>query len=110
MDYRNDSTFLDRQVWTNSVDPDQSKLFAIPSAPFGRMIHHSVVKPWFTASAFCKLPSIYVFSYFPFGFEGRMWDPIVSVPDYCLSFYFVQIKSTAIFLGVRIFRICMVHQ
>ena len=42
----------------------------------------------FTASAFRKLPSIYVFSYFPFGFEGRMWDPIVSVPDRCLSFYF----------------------
>ena len=41
------------------------------------------------ATAFCKLPSIYVFSYFPFGFEGRMWDPIViSVPDHCLSFYF----------------------
>ena len=36
----------------------------------------------FTASAFCKLPSIYVFSYFPFGFEGRMWDLIVLVPDH----------------------------
>ena len=33
-------------------------------------------------------PSIYVFSYFPFGFEGRMSDLIVSVPDHCLSFYF----------------------
>ena len=21
------------------------------------------------------------------GFEGRIWDLIVSVPDYCLSFY-----------------------
>ena len=42
----------------------------------------------FTASAFRKLPSIYVFSYFPFGFEGRMWDLIVSVPDHCLSFHF----------------------
>ena len=42
----------------------------------------------FTASAFRKLPSIYVFSYFPFGFEDRMWDLIVSVPDHCLSFYF----------------------
>ena len=42
----------------------------------------------FTASAFRKLPSIYVFSYFPFGFEGRVWDLIVSVPDHCLSFYF----------------------
>ena len=31
---------------------------------------------------------ICVFSYFPFIFEGRMWDLIVSVPDHCLSFYF----------------------
>ena len=31
--------------------------------------------------------SVYVFSYFPFGFEGRIWDLIVSVPDHCLSFY-----------------------
>ena len=30
----------------------------------------------------------YLFSYFPFGFEGRMWDLIVSVPDHCSSFYF----------------------
>ena len=42
----------------------------------------------FTPSAFRKLPSIYVFSYFPFGFEGRIWDLIVSVPDHCLYFYF----------------------
>ena len=32
-----------------------------------------------------------VFSYFPFGCEGRMWDVIVSVPDRCLSFYFVKL-------------------
>ena len=43
---------------------------------------------WFSMSAFRKLPSIYVISYFPFGFEGRMWDLIVSVPDHCLPFYF----------------------
>ena len=43
----------------------------------------------FAASAFRKLSSIYVFSYFPLGFEGRIWDLIVSVPDHCLSFYFV---------------------
>ena len=35
-----------------------------------------------------KLLSVYVFSYFPLDFEGRMWDLIVSVPDHCLSFYF----------------------
>ena len=44
----------------------------------------------FTASAFCKLLSIYVFSCIPFGFEGRMWDLIVSVPDHCLSFYLTE--------------------
>ena len=42
----------------------------------------------FTASAFRKLRSVYVFSYFHFGFESRMWDLIVSVPDHCLSLYF----------------------
>ena len=42
----------------------------------------------FAARAFRGLPSVYVFSYFSFGFEGRMWDLIVSVPDHCLSFYF----------------------
>ena len=49
----------------------------------------------FTASAFRKLPSIYIFSYFPFGFESRMWDLIVSVPDHCLSFYFGDSLRTA---------------
>ena len=34
-----------------------------------------------TASAFRKLLSMYAFSCFPFSFEGRMWDLIVSVPD-----------------------------
>ena len=29
-----------------------------------------------------------VFSYFPFSFESRMLDLIVSVPDHRLSFYF----------------------
>ena len=47
----------------------------------------------FAASAFRKLSSIYVFSYFPFGFEGRIWDLIVSVPDHCLSFYFPLVTN-----------------
>ena len=46
----------------------------------------------FTASAFRKLLSIYVFSYLPFGFEDRMWDLIVSVPGHCLSFYFAELQ------------------
>ena len=56
----------------------------------------------FSASAFRrKLASIYVFSYFPFGFEGRMWDLIVSVPDHCLSFTFHPrvLKELATALG-----------
>ena len=43
----------------------------------------------YLGKSFRKLSSIYVFSYFPFGFEGRIWDLIVSVPDHCLSFYFL---------------------
>ena len=47
-----------------------------------------------TANAFRKLLSIYVFSFFPFGFEGRMSDLIVTVPDHCLSFYFEKLAYT----------------
>ena len=39
---------------------------------------------------FRKLLSIYVFSYFPVGFEARMWVLIVSVLDHWLSFYFTS--------------------
>ena len=28
-----------------------------------------------------------------FGFEGRVWDLTVSVPDHCLSFYFERIEK-----------------
>ena len=55
----------------------------------------------FIASAFRKLPTIYVFSYFPFGFEGRMWDLIVSVPDHCLSFYLLFIRIAVTKLNQR---------
>ena len=41
----------------------------------------------FTVRAFPKLLSMYAFSYFPFGFDGRIWD-LISLPDHCLSFYF----------------------
>ena len=30
-------------------------------------------------------------SFFPFGFEGGMWDLIVLIPDHCISIYFQQI-------------------
>ena len=55
----------------------------------------------FTASAFRKLPSIYVFSYFPFGFQDRMWDLIVSVPDHCLSFYSVVTKIESVLTKIE---------
>ena len=42
----------------------------------------------FTARAFRKLLSAYIFSYFSFCYEGRIWDLIVSVHDHCLSFNF----------------------
>ena len=52
----------------------------------------------FAASAFRKLLSVYVFNYFPFGFEGRMWDLIVSVSAHCLSFYFAVRKNMDCYL------------
>ena len=48
---------------------------------------------FFSARGFRKLLSCYVFSSFPFGFEGRIWDLIVSVPDRCLSCYFPLSKQ-----------------
>ena len=55
----------------------------------------------FTASAFRKLLSVYVFSYFPFGFEGTMWDLIVSVPDHCSLLIFLlfgkQVQSVCVY-------------
>ena len=48
------------------------------------------------------MPSVYVFSYFPFGFEGRIWDLIVSVPDHCLSFYFE--KNTNVVYATNILK------
>ena len=34
------------------------------------------------ARALRKQMSVYVFNYFPFGFEGRIWDLIISVPEF----------------------------
>ena len=45
--------------------------------------------------------SVYVFSYFPFYFEGRMWDLIVSVPDHCLAFYFELLICVVEFIVSR---------
>ena len=40
---------------------------------------------------FVKLLPFYLFSYFPFGFVGSIWDLIVSVRDHCLYFYFIRL-------------------
>ena len=61
--------------------------------PYCYLFLLSVFILWFSyyvSDIFCKLLSVYIFSYFPLGFEGRMWDLIVSVPDHCISFYFVR--------------------
>ena len=42
-----------------------------------------------------------VFSYFPFGFEGRMWDLIVSVPDHCLLIFLLYTER-AIHLAIHL--------
>ena len=57
--------------------------------------------PSHRALAFRKLPSIYVFSYFPFGFKGRMWDLIELVPDHCLSFYFTTLCEGSMRIELR---------
>ena len=44
--------------------------------------------PWGGGKPYLASGLLYVFSYFPFGFEGRIWNLIVSVPDHCLSFCF----------------------
>ena len=45
---------------------------------------------------------MYMYLVFPFGFAGRNWDLIVSVPDHCLSFYFLeQILNTSRLQGVQ---------
>ena len=31
-----------------------------------------------------------------FGFEGRIWDLIISVPDHCLSFYFTNLEPKTV--------------
>ena len=36
----------------------------------------------------------FMYCYFPFDFEGLIWDLIVSVPDHCLSFYFGSLFKT----------------
>ena len=47
--------------------------------------------------------------YFPFGFEGRIWDLIVSVPDHCLSFYSVSIARRILKILLQIHTLDINH-
>ena len=38
-----------------------------------------------------KVYQFFVCPSFPIGFEGRIWDLIVLIPDHCLSIYFTTI-------------------
>ena len=53
--------------------------------------------------AFCRLRklSIYVFSYFPFVFEGRIWDLIVSVLIIAYLFTFLTHQSVNYFFAMN---------
>ena len=55
--------------------------------------------------SFRKLLSIYVFSYFPFDFKGRILVLIVSVPDHCLSFYFIDWRRLIVIYFVLFYQI-----
>ena len=47
---------------------------------------------WFTVRVIRGCLSNFVCPSFLFGIEGRMWDDIVLIPDYCLSIYFILTK------------------
>ena len=44
-----------------------------------------------------------------FGFVGRMWDLIESVPDHCLSFYFDSLICRGLLHGPNNFYVYMYH-
>ena len=48
---------------------------------------------WFTECAFRELLSIYVFSYFPFGFKGRIWDLIRLIVSSLITAYFLLLVN-----------------
>ena len=57
---------------------------------FEQLVHFSFLILYFPTRIKIHLD---LFNYFPFGFGGRIWDLIVSVPDHCLIFYFLLFTS-----------------
>ena len=67
----------------------------------------------FIASAFRELLSVYVFSYFPFGFEGRMWDLIVSLLIFLLYGYPISPSASVMAQNIQLFgphEVFLTHQ
>ena len=64
-----------------------SKFSVAEWPPIREKAVHSVYR-----ACFRKLLSVYILNYFPFGFEGRIWDLIVSVPDHAYLFTLVVVK------------------
>ena len=64
-------------------------LFAFPNVPVFEVDElYSLNTKVLTIPKMSSTEMIISDSSIPFGFEGRIWDLIVSVPDHCLSFYF----------------------
>ena len=91
-DYRNGRKNLDREFrhwfcffWSNYNELKWHCSNGIITALFRLFKFLEFLR--YIAQAISNLFSNLRFSCFPFGFEGRMWDLIVSVPDHCLSFY-----------------------
>ena len=61
-----------------------------------------LVKNFFTVRIFNELLSacVCVLRTLSFGFEGRMWDLIVLVPDHCKSFYFLHTYLTSVLRSI----------
>ena len=57
--------------------------FGLPQVPFVNCCHF-----------------MYYLCYFPFGFEGRMWDLIVSVPVHCLYFTSIPVPLNSGWLSI----------
>ena len=79
-----------KEIFLKLVTNDQSdKMFLLTSKFCPQGVVSPCPGPIYDMNNVYKIRfRIYVFSCFPCGFEGRMWDLIVSVPDHCLSFYF----------------------
>ena len=63
---------------------DIQKIYILKDTKVNANINNGI--PWNADFVNCRQFMYLVISLF--GFEGRIWDLIVSVPDHCLSFYF----------------------